>query len=62
LEIASLSRDLPEVTISPVAGCATRPLIVLATVRLDRSHAQCARPESDAELRFAEECAERWSA
>lgn len=61
LEIASLGGDLPSVAAAPVAGCATRPGVVLDAVRLDHSRAQRARPETDEELRFADAYADRWS-
>ena len=61
LEVAAMGADMPQVATAPVAGCTDRPRIVLAAVDLDRSRTERARPETDAEYRFAEQYAERWS-
>lgn len=56
LEVVALGLDLPA-----LADDTPTTRTVLAAVDLERSRAQRAPAETDAELRFAEEYAERWS-
>lgn len=61
LEVAAMGADMPQVASAPVAGCTTRPRIVLAVVQLDRSRTERARPETDAEYAAGERYFEHWS-